>query len=322
VRPDDDRLDPSARLVVDVLDQLYPRVDVVDSAVEARRMVSEIPRPDEVDAVARTEDRDLPGPDSPVPARVYWPSSDGATRPGVVYFHGGGWVTCGLDTHDGGCRRLANAVDAVVVSVDYRLAPEHKYPAATEDAYAALEWLSECATDLGVDPLRLAVAGDSAGGNLSAAVAQMTRDRGGPPLAFQLLVYPVVDSSATRNDYPSKTENAEGYFFTTRQMEWYRDQYLPDDAAGEAPYVSPHLASSLRDLPPACVVLPDCDPLRDEGARYAQMLDAAGVPVTVHRAGGMFHGFFNMDAMLEGAKAAQEVAYGAMRSVLQPGTSG
>ena len=172
------------------------------------------------------------------------------------------------------------------------------------------------AEELGIDRGRLAIAGDSAGGNLAAVVAHMARDRNGPALAFQLLIYPVIDSSAARNDRPSRTENAVGYFLTLSQMEWYRRQYLPDESAGAEPYVSPHLAASLADLPPACVVTAEMDLLRDEGEAYGQALEAAGVQVTMYRAPGMFHGFFNMDAMLPGAADAQAVAFAAVREAL------
>ncbi len=311
-----DRLTPEARALVTILDEVFPRVDKVDSPEEARRVQKEMPGPDEVDPVASVEDRMIPGPDSDVPVRVYRPSDDDSLRPGVVYFHGGGWVICDLESHDGACRRLANAVDAVVVSVDYRLAPEHKYPAAVEDAYAATQWVAEHAAELGIDATRLAIAGDSAGGNITAAVALMARDRGRPPLAFQLMVYPVIDSTAKRGDYPSKTENAEGYFLTTGQMEWYRDQYVAAEADADEPYLSPNRAESLVGLPPACIVTAECDPLRDEGEEYGRALESAGVAVTMHRAPGMFHGFFNMDAMLDGAKDAQVVAYTAARDAL------
>jgi acetyl esterase len=314
-----DRLTPDARALVTMMNAVFPQVDAVDDAEEARRIQRAMPSVIEVDEVASVEDRTIPGPAGDIPVRVYHPSADGAVRPGVVYFHGGGWVICDLDTHDGACRRLANAVDAVVVSVDYRLAPEHKYPAAAEDSYAATRWAAKNAAELGIDPAHLAVAGDSAGGNLSAAVALMARDRGGPPLAFQLLVYPVTDSTAKRNDYASKSENAEGYFLTTNQMDWYRDQYVGEEAHADEPYLSPVRAESLAGLPPACVVTAECDPLRDEGEEYAHALQAAGVPVTIHRAPGMFHGFFNMDALLDGAKDAQAVAYAAMRDALGSG---
>jgi acetyl esterase len=269
------------------------------------------------DEVASVEDRTIAGG---IPVRIYEPTArvggGGEAAPGVLYFHGGGWVLCDLDSHDGMCRRVANALGAVVVSVDYRLAPEHKFPAAIDDAYAALTWVAEHSAELRIDPSRLVVAGDSAGGNVAAVLAQMSRDRGGPALAFQLLIYPVIDSSAERNDRPSRSENAVGYFLTLAQMEWYRDQYLPDDADGEAPLVSPHLAASLADLPPACVVTAEMDLLRDEGEHYGHALEASGVAVTIYRAPGMFHGFFNMDAALEGAKDAQRVAFDAMRAAL------
>jgi acetyl esterase len=317
-----DRLTPEARALVTAMEAVFPAVDTLGSAVEARKIAKEMPRPapEDVEPVASVDDRTIPGPDGEIPVRIYKPSADDTVRPGVVYFHGGGWVICDLDSHDGACRHLANAVDAVVVSVDYRLAPEHRFPAPAEDSYAAAQWVADNASDLGIDPDRLAVAGDSAGGNLAAAVALMARDRSGPPLAFQLLVYPVIDSTAKANDYPSKTDNAEGYFLSTSQMDWYRDQYLGEASDGDDPYCSPIRADSLAGLPPAVVITAECDPLRDEGEEYARALEAADVPVTMHRAPGMFHGFFNMDAFLDGAKDAQAVAYAAARDAL--GTSG
>jgi acetyl esterase len=309
-------IDPAAAALIEVLEANFPRVNTVSSAQEARRLAKQMPQAVDVEPVAAVEERSIPGPDGEVPVRIYWPSAERGSRPGVVYFHGGGWVICDLDTHDGACRRLANEIGAVVVSVDYRLAPEHRWPAAAEDAYAATGWVAGHADELGVDAARLAVAGDSAGGNLTAVVAQMARDRDGPRLAFQLLVYPVIDVGATRVEYPSQRENAEGYFLTTAQMEWYRDQYLGEDAHGEEPYVSPIKAASLAGLPPACVVTAEMDPLRDEGEAYAAALEAAGGSVVVYRAPGMFHGFFNMDAVLDGSKQAQQVAYDAMRAAL------
>ena len=311
-------IDPSAAAIIEVLERDFPREPGVMSATEARAVAKQLRRPAEVEAVASVENRTVPGPAGEIPVRIYRPSDDGARRAGVVYFHGGGFVICDLDTHDGACRRLANVVDAVVVSVDYRLAPEHRWPAAADDAYAATVWVAAHGDALGIDPARLAVAGDSAGGNLTAVVAQMARDRGGPSLAFQLLVYPVIDLSATRSEHPSQSQNARGYFLTIDQMEWYRDQYLARDEDGEAPYASPIKAGSLAGLPPACLVTAEMDPLRDEGEAYGRALRGAGVPVALHRAPGMFHGFFNMDAVLDGSKAAQRVAYDAMRAVLAP----
>jgi acetyl esterase len=312
-------IDPTAAAVIEILEAVFPRIDNLDAdAATVRAKAKEMPSVSEVEEVASVEDQTIPGPDrNTLPIRAYRPSRvSGDPAPGVVYFHGGGWVICDLDTHDGACRRLANEIGAVVVSVDYRLAPEHRYPAAVDDAYAATVWVADHAADLGIDPERLVVAGDSAGGNLTAAVALMARDRAGPPLAFQLLVYPVIDSSATRLDHPSKTDNATGYFLTTLQMEWYRKQYVATDAHGEEAYCSPNRAPSLAGLPPACIVTAEMDPLRDEAEHYARRLVDAGVPVTYYRAPGMFHGFFNMDAALEGAKEAQGIAFTAMREAL------
>ena len=309
-------IDPSAAAVIEVLEQHFPRIERTRSAAEVRELAKQMPRPADVEPVAAVDDGHIPGPDDEIPVRVYRPAIEGGPRPGVVYFHGGGFVICDLDSHDGACRRLANASGAVVVSVDYRLAPEHPWPAAPEDAYAATRWVADHAAELGIDDARLALAGDSAGGNLTAVVALMARDRGGPPLAFQLLVYPVIDLGSTRAQYASQRENGEGYFLTVPQMEWYRRQYLADEAHGEQPYASPIKASSLAGLPPACIVTAEMDPLRDEGEAYGGALEAAGVPVTVHRAPGMFHGFFNMDAVLDGSKDAQRVAFDALHAVL------
>ena len=316
-------LDPTAARLVEAMQANFPRFTdpgANDDPAEVRARVKAMPRAPMGDEVASAEDRVIPGPDGDLPVRVYRPlEPSGDPAPGIVYFHGGGWVICDLDSHDGSCRRLSNAIGAVVVSVDYRLAPEHKYPAAADDAYAATVWVSEHATELGIDPTRLVVAGDSAGGNLAAVAALMARDRGGPPIAFQLLVYPVIDSTSGRNDHRSKIDNAEGFFLTTAQMNWYRKHYLPDEEAGEGPYASPNRAESLVGLPPACVVTAEMDPLRDEGNEYAQRLAAEGVPVTAYCAPGMFHGFFNMDGMLDGAKEAQRVAFTAMRDALAMG---
>jgi acetyl esterase len=310
-------IDPEAAAVIELLDQYFPRVDEVDDAVKAREIMANLPAVPGADEVASVKDQTIPGG---VPIRIYEPATRAGPAnepaPGVLYFHGGGWVLCDLDSHDGMCRRVANELGAVVVSVDYRLAPEHKFPAAIDDGYTALAWLAAHADELRIDKGRIAIAGDSAGGNVAAVVAQMSRDRGGPALAFQLLIYPVIDSSAERNDRPSRSDNAVGYFLTLAQMEWYRAQYLPDEAAGEDPLVSPHLAPSLVGLPPACVVTAEMDLLRDEGEDYGRALEAVGVDVTIHRAPGMFHGFFNMDAALEGAKDAQHVAFAAARAAL------
>jgi acetyl esterase len=314
-------IDPTAAQVIELLDAVFPRAAGPDhDAAEFKAAAADIPRLPPTEEIGRVEDRMIPssgtGTGHQIPVRIYEPAGVDGPLPGVVYLHGGGWVICDLDTHDNGCRQLANEVGAVVVSVDYRLAPDHKHPAAADDAYSVLCWVIEHAEELGIDPARVAVAGDSAGGNLAAVVTLRAR-AAEVRVAYQLLIYPVIDSSSTRNDYPSKVDNATGYFLTTEQMDWYRAQYLPDDAAGEHPDVSPHLADSLEDLPPAFIVTAEMDPLRDEAEHYGRLLEQAGVEVTVYRADGMFHGFFNMDAALEGAQKAQTAAFDSMRGVLR-----
>jgi acetyl esterase len=258
------------------------------------------------------ENRSVPGPDGPVPVRIYWPqTAPPAPLPALVYFHGGGWVICDLDTHDPTCRAITNNVGCVVVSVDYRLAPEHKVPAAAEDAYTATHWAAGNATDLGVDATRIAVGGDSAGGNLTAAVALMARDRHAPELVFQLMVYPVTDIIAM--DTPSYRDNGEGYFLTTAAMGWYRHQYLTDLSEASHPYASPLHADDLSGLPPALVITAELDPLRDEGEAYASRLRASGVPAVASRYDGVFHGFFSLGNLLDAAKQANDEAYAALR---------
>ena len=242
----------------------------------------------------------VPGPAGPIPIRVYTPEREGRL-PVLVYFHGGGWVLGDLESHDAVCRGLTNAANCLVVSVDYRLAPEHKFPAATEDAYTAIQWVAENAARLSGDPNRIAVGGDSAGGNLSAVVALMARDRGGPPLVYQLLIYPVTDSSF---DTPSYHDNAQGYFLTLDSMRWFWNHYLRSEADRENPYAAPLRAKDLHGLPPALVVTAEFDPLRDEGEAYAARLRAAGVPAELQRYDGMTHGFFSMGAMVDQARAA------------------
>jgi acetyl esterase len=261
--------------------------------------------------VASVQDRAIPGPAGDLPVRVYTPEGE-PPFPIVVWFHGGGWVVGSLDTYDPLCRALAAAVPAVVVSVDYRLAPEHRYPAAVEDAYAATLWASRNAAQLGGAQHRLAVAGDSAGGNLAAVVALGARDRGGPAIAFQLLVYPVLDAAA---DTASWREHAEGFHLTAAGMRWYWDHYL-GGADGAAPDASPLRAASLGGLPPALVICAEHDVLRDEGEAYAARLRQAGVAATVSRYPGVVHGFFRWRAVTGAAEAALQEAAAALRSAL------
>ena len=250
--------------------------------------------------VASVRDHRVAVRDADIVVRAFTPRGT-APRPALVYFHGGGWVTGDLETHDAICRTLANAAGCVVASVDYRCAPEHAFPTAVEDAYAATRWVVDRARDLGVDVRRVAVGGDSAGGNLAAAVALMARDRGGPPLSFQVLIYPVTDADF---DTPSFRENGEGYTLTRAGMAWYWDQYVPDVADRTNPYVAPLRAASLAGLPPALVITAEYDPLRDEGEAYARRLVDAGVRVTQTRYPGAIHAFFRMTNVLDIARAA------------------
>jgi acetyl esterase len=262
--------------------------------------------------VARVDERTVPGPAGAIPVRVYTPDGHDPF-PVLVYFHGGGWVIGDLESHDPVCRYLANAVGCVVASVDYRLAPEHPYPAAAEDAYAATRWIADNAALLGGDPRRIAVGGDSAGGNLAAVVSLMARDRGGPRLVFQLLVYPATDAPGA-DDHPSYRDNAEGYFLTGAMMHWFWSHYCGGKPDLADPYLCPNRAPDVAGLPPAFVITAEFDPLRDEGEAYAKRLRAAGVPAEAKRYPGMIHGFFSMGGIIAGARQATADAAAVLRS--------
>jgi len=247
-----------------------------------------------------------------IPARHYAPSSGGAGRPLVVFFHGGGWVVGDLDTHDQPCRLLARTADVHVLSVDYRLAPEHPYPAAVDDAVAAFAWAARHAEELGADPTRLAVAGDSAGGNLAAVLSQVTRDAGTTQPVAQLLIYPGTDSSRKR---PSKDLFADGFFLTKKQMDWYWDTYSAGGSRTD-PRLSPLCADTLVGLAPAVVTTAAFDPLRDEGEAYAAALRAAGVPVVLRRAAGLVHGYFSMTGIHRASLEESIAVCGAFAALL------
>jgi acetyl esterase len=268
-------------------------------------------QPQDVVPVKEAEDRTVAGPAGDIPVRVYRPEGAGPV-PTVVYFHGGGWVVGAIETHDNECRRICRDAGAVVVSVDYRLAPDAPWPAAVEDCLAATRWAAANVEALGGDAARLAVGGDSAGGNLAAIVTQQCRDAGGPALCAQLLIYPAVDFTT---DYPSRTENGTGYFLTLDDMEWFQGHYAPDAASHADPRLSP-LRGELTGLPPAVVAVAEYDPLRDEGLAYAAALRAAGVPVTERTYAGLIHGFFSMGTLSDGANTATADLIAAFRDLL------
>jgi acetyl esterase len=263
---------------------------------------------------ALVQDRQIEGPNGTIGLRIFRPlGSDGKRLPVLVWFHGGGFVIGSVPESDGDCRHLATLASITVVSVDYRLAPEHPFPAAADDCFAATSWVVERAAELGIDASRVAVGGDSAGGNLATVVALMARDRGTPRIRFQLLVYPVADLVTL--DTRSHHDNAEGYFLTRKSMFWFRDHYLPREADRKNPYASP-LHADLRFLPPAFVVTAEFDPLRDEGEQYAERLERAGAVVTHRRYDGMIHGFFSMSAFLDDGKRALNDCAAALKDAL------
>jgi acetyl esterase len=250
--------------------------------------------------VADVLDGNVPGPGGPIPIRIYRPSAQ-RPLPVLVYFFGGGWTLGTIDTSDGVCRALTNAVGCVTITVGYRLAPEHKFPAAVEDCYAATQWIAEHASELGVDPDRIAVGGDSAGGNLAAAVTLLARDKGVPKLAHQLLVYPNTDYLS---DTPSLRENTDPLLFNRSSSDWYWGHYLATPEDGVSPLASPLRAPDHTGLPAATVITAEYDPLRDQAEAYAQELEESGVPVNLHRYAGMVHGFFTMSGILDAARDA------------------
>ena len=286
-----------------------------DEGIEAcRQRFRDLPRRD-VHPDVRSEDRIIEGPAGPIPIRVYWPPSAGdAAPPVVVFIHGGGWCVGDLDTYDGTAREHAVGTGAVVVSVDYRLAPEHPYPAAVEDVWAATQWVAEHAVELGADPERLAVAGDSAGGNLAAVVSQLARDAGGPRIVFQLLWYP---AATWDTSLPSFTENADAPILAVRAVKGFSRWYATGVDLSDPPAtLVPARAENLTGLPKAYIAVAGHDPLRDDGARYAELLAAAGVPVELHNAETLVHGYVGYTGVVPAATEATQRALSALREAL------
>ncbi|MFI5044306.1 MAG: alpha/beta hydrolase [Acidimicrobiales bacterium] len=266
--------------------------------------------------VREITDRTIPGPAGEIPIRIYRPLERSANPPGVVvFFHGGGFVIGDLESHDSTCRLLANGAGAVVVAVDYRLAPEHPFPAAPDDCLAALRWVHDSADELEVDASRIAVAGDSAGGNLAAVMAQHAKTED-IPVVFQLLIYPVVDVDETADRYGSRSANAEGYFLTQETMEWFGECYVTDPSFVDDVRASPIRCADLSGLAPALVITAEYDPLCDEGEAYAKALADAGVDVTLTRYDGAIHGFFQMPSLTSVAQKANDEAAAALRAHL------
>jgi acetyl esterase len=303
-------LDPQAQDVINlVIKSGRPAYNTL-SPKDARQLFRETrpastPTPAEIGPV---RDLTADGPGGPIPLRVYRPAGvpAGASLPVLVFYHGGGWVIGDLDTHDVQCRQITAEAGITVVAVDYRLAPEHKFPAAVDDAWAATRWVVAHAGELGVDARRLAVAGDSAGGNLAAVVALMARDAGSPAIALQVLIYPVTDVGSESKSY---RDFAEGYMLTRDGMRWFTNHYLKSPSEAQDWRVSPLRAASLAGLPPALVITAGFDPLRDEGAAYAGRLSDAGGRVDYVNYGGMIHGFMPMGRLLDtGNRATSHVA--------------
>lgn len=302
------KLDPAVRQLLEAAEaegnpplESFSPEEARKLAIESLKTAGGTPEP-----VRSIENLRIPGPDCEIPIRIYTPDAP-APRPALVYFHGGGWVVCDLDTHDVVCTAIAHRAGAVVIAVDYRLAPEHKFPAAVTDSYAATAWVASNAKRLGIDPKRISVGGDSAGGNLAAVVSLKSRDQDGPAIELQVMVYPVTDLSSFAT--PSYQEFGENHYLTKSEMEWFRDHYLRSMEDARDPHASPLLVLDLSGLPPALIITAECDPLRDEGEAYAKRLANDGVAVTYTCYPGMIHPFFSLSGAIPQAfDAIQQVA--------------
>lgn len=303
-------------ILLKVLDAVPSQMSLDDGVEAARQRLRDLPRR-QLHPELRVDNRSIDGPAGPIAIRIYWPPTD-STPPVLVYFHGGGFVVGDLDTHDGTCRQHAVGANAVVVSVAYRLAPEHPYPAAVEDAWAATQWVAEHAGEFGASKdggiPRLAVAGDSAGGTLSAVIAQRSRDNGGPAIAFQLLWYPSTLWDAT---LPSFTENSSAPVLDRDAIATFSRWYAGEvDMSNPPPGMAPGRADNLAGLAPAYIGVAGHDPLRDDGLRYGELLAAAGVPVEVHNAEMLVHGYVGYAGVVPAATAALERGLAALRAAL------
>jgi acetyl esterase len=303
------KLDPQVRAIFEPLPPA-PRWASM-TAAEARAFPTPLnPAPEAVEAVTQ---RSIPGVGGPLAIRIHRPAGDGP-HPALIYLHGGGWVLGGLETTDRFCRAMTNLASCVLIAVDYRLAPETKFPGGLDDAYTAVSWVARSADELGIDERRLAIGGFSAGANLAAAASMLARDRGGPAIAFQLLVQGCFDAGC---DTPSCEEFADGIVMTTDDMRWFWGHYLARSEDADHPHASVLRALDLANLPPALVVTGECDLLRDEGEAYGRRLAEAGVPTTVRRYAGMPHGFLSLPSVDMSKRALNEIA-AALRERLAP----
>lgn len=293
-------LDPAVQLLLTMM-EAAPKIDFETATPLAARGIFNTPMPfgDPV-SIGRVQDVKIALEGRTLNARLYVPEGAGDNPPLTLYFHGGGWVIGTLDTHDGTCRALANASKAAMLSVDYRLAPEHPFPLPLQDCYEATLWAAANAASLGVNGAKLAVAGDSAGGNLAAAVSLMVRDRGGPVLAHQLLIYPVTDANFDRPSYGANGGGA--YYLSTEGMKWFWGHYMGGVDPLSEPLAAVLTQTNLAGLPSATIITAEYDPLRDEGDAYAARLAEAGVEVDAHCATGMIHGFFSLFQVIPGTK--------------------
>ena len=307
----DTRIDPQLHAMLEKLAQLPAMHTLSPVASRAQSLAMSKARPPSNLPIESMTERTIPGPGGDIPVRVYVPSNAGKAAPLLIYYHGGGHVFGSPETHDTATHNLCAGADCVVVSVDYRKAPEHKFPAAVEDAYAVLQWCAGNAGELHIDASRIAVGGDSAGGNLAIVAALMARDAGGPSLCLQLLVYPLTDYRCSSDSY---RRYATGFGLLEEQtMLWFKDHYLRSDADAEDWRASPLLASDFSGLPTTLVITAECDVLHDEGEALVKELGAAGNAVTHTDYAGMIHGFFPMGDAVDKSVAAQAEACAALR---------